>query len=95
MPCPSTRQNLTGHSLDHTPGMNMAAVARGVDPNNKTASIRARHSRRLTSVPLDEFFTQDQEDTSRSASNQARPVVEGVPQGIRPAQLSSRHRTIA
>ena len=38
--------------------MNAAAVARGVDPNNKTASIRSRHNKRMTSVPLDEIFSQ-------------------------------------
>ena len=36
----------------------MNAVARGIDPNNKTASIRSRHNKRMTSVPLDEIFTQ-------------------------------------
>ena len=57
--------------------LNAMAVSRGVDPTNKTASIRSRHSNRLTSVTLDELFTVAPQP-DHSASNQSRPVVSGI-----------------
>ena len=60
--------------------MNSMAAARGIDPNNKTASI-SRRTKRLSSTPLDGIYErQGSRDMNldQSASNQQRPVVSGM-----------------
>ena len=88
------------HSIGYSGELGAMAAGKGIDPDNKTASIR-RQTKRLTSVPLDTIFTHEDEefaDVDRSASNQAKPVVSGVPRMYAsPAELqahvSSHHRS--
>ena len=69
------------HTPDHDHHMNMMASLRGVDSNNKTASIRSRpSSQRMTAEQIESIMRQEAVaatavDVNRSASQQDKPVV--------------------
>ena len=86
-------QALTQYEIEerHTEGYTTGvAMAKGIDPNNKTASI-SRRTKRLTSVPLDEIFerTDDaKEDQYQNTPGGARKPVVPVP-GYSPGELNT------